>query len=101
MIYVYAGFVGLLVAVAVYLLLHPDAVDNVLGLVVLGHGGNLAVLGAGDLVQGHAPILDRSGQQIADPLPQALVLTAIVISFGLTAFAVVLVARMDRAEEAE
>ena len=78
MIYAYAGLVGLLVAVAVYLLLHPDAVDNVLGLVVLGHGSNLVV-----------------------PLPQALVLTAIVISFGVTAFAVVLVARMDRAEEAE
>lgn len=101
MIYAYAGLVGLLVAVAVYLLLHPDAVDNVLGLVVLGHGSNLVVLGAGDLVQARAPILDGSLQPVADPLPQALVLTAIVISFGLTAFAVVLVARMDRAEEAE
>ncbi len=100
MIYAYAALVGLLVAVAVYLLLHPDAVDNVLGLVLLGHGGNLVVLGAGDLYRASAPILDGSAQ-IADPLPQALVLTAIVIGFGLTAFAVVLVARMDRAEEAE
>lgn len=99
MIAIYAALVGLLTAVAVYLLLHPDSVDKAFGLVVLGHAGNLTVFAAGDLFRARAPVLSEATGAIADPLPQSLVLTAIVISFGLVAFGVVLVARLHRERE--
>jgi multicomponent Na+:H+ antiporter subunit C len=91
----FAGVVGLLFAVAIYLLLRGSLVDHVFGLIVLSHAANLFVFGAGRLRQGAAPILGEDpGQPIADPLPQALVLTAIVIGFGVVAFATLLVARL-------
>lgn len=92
---VYAGVIGLLFAVAIYLLLRDSMVDHVFGLIVLSHAANLFVFGAGRLREGAAPILDGTPDQtIADPLPQALVLTAIVIGFGVVAFATLLVARL-------
>lgn len=91
----YASVVGVMFAVALYLLLRDSMVDHVFGLIVLSHAANLFVFGAGRLREGAAPILDGTPEQaIADPLPQALVLTAIVIGFGVVAFATLLVARL-------
>ena len=91
----YAAVVGLLFAVSVYLLMRDSLVDHVFGLIVLSHAANLFVFGAGRLLEGKPPILDgEPAQQIADPLPQALVLTAIVIGFGVIAFATLLVIRL-------
>lgn len=91
----YAILVGVLFAVAIYLLLQRSIVDDVFGLIVLGNAANLAVFGAGDLRRGAAPILHGETEvDVADPLPQALVLTAIVIGFGVVAFAAVLVTRL-------
>jgi multicomponent Na+:H+ antiporter subunit C len=89
----YAGVVGLMFAVAVYLLMRRSLVDHVFGLIVLSHAANLLVFGAGRLREGQAPLLDAE-EVISDPLPQALVLTAIVIGFGVVAFATILVARL-------
>lgn len=91
----YAGVVGLLFAVAIYMLLRESLVDHVFGLIVMSHAANLLVFGAGSLHKGAPPIVDGEPlQQVSDPLPQALVLTAIVIGFGVVAFATLLVARL-------
>jgi multicomponent Na+:H+ antiporter subunit C len=95
----YALLAGALFGFAVYLLLRDDLLDHVFGLIVLGHAANLVVFGAGGLRRGAAPILDGN-REVADPVPQALVLTAIVIGFGIVAFAAVLVARLRNLREA-
>lgn len=85
---------GVLLAGAVHLLLARSLPRVILGLLLLGNAANIAIL-AGGRVLGTAPPLVSPGAQAlaagaANPLPQALVLTAIVISFGLTAFVMVL-----------
>ncbi|WP_027285733.1 NADH-quinone oxidoreductase subunit K [Rubritepida flocculans] len=85
---------GVLLAGAVYLLLARSLPRVIVGLLLLGNAANIAIL-AGGRVLGTAPPLVSPGAQAlaagaANPLPQALVLTAIVISFGLTAFVMVL-----------
>lgn len=89
----YAMLVGVLFGVAIYLLMRTQTVDHVFGLIVLGNAANLLVFGSGRLRRGAAPVLDGTSD-VSDPLPQALVLTAIVIGFGVVAFATVLVARL-------
>lgn len=89
--------IGVLVAAAAYLLLARDLPRALLGFVLLGTGANLSILASGR-VGTMAPPLVASGAEAlaataANPLPQALVLTAIVIGFGLAAFALVLVMR--------
>lgn len=98
MLIVLAILVGVLYAAAVYLLLRRNVVKLVLGLVLLGHAANLLIFTAGGLVRG-APPLTAVGAAappvgVADPIPQALVLTAIVIGFAVVAFAAVLVRRV-------
>ena len=91
----YALVAGLLFGLALYLLLRRSIVDNIFGLLLLGHAANLIVFAGGRLTRGVAPLLGaHAPEAIADPLPQALVLTAIVISFAIVAFAIVLVARV-------
>lgn len=90
----YALLVGVLFGVAVTLLLRRSIIDHVFGLILLSHAANLIVFGGGGLTRGAAPLLDGSSAELADPLPQAMVLTAIVISFGVIAFATVLIARL-------
>lgn len=78
--------VGVLFGTGSYLLLQRSLSRIVIGLAMLGHGANLLLLLAGGAA-GRAPILD--GEQVgrvSDPLPQALALTAIVISFAASAF---------------
>ncbi|MEQ9814592.1 MAG: NADH-quinone oxidoreductase subunit K [Azospirillaceae bacterium] len=92
--------IAALVASAVYLLTDRNLVRVLLGIVLLGNGVNLALFLAGDLVRG-APALIPEGAEAptgmgANALPQALVLTAIVIGFGLFSFALSLIYRTFR-----
>ncbi len=81
--------VGVLFGCGVYLMLRARMFDVVLGLTLMSYAVNLFIFFTGRLAVGMAPII-RGGvppslANYADPLPQALVLTAIVISFGMTA----------------
>ena len=91
-----ASGIGVLTAAGVYLLLRPRTFDTVLGLTLLSYAVNLFIFSTGRLVVGRAPIVD-GGAGLADPLPQALVLTAIVIGFGMTALLLVLAVRAHAA----
>lgn len=92
-----ALLVGALYAAAFYLLLARSTVRLIFGLLLLGHAANLLIFSAGGLVRAHPAIVPRGADApspgYADPLPQALILTAIVISFAVLAFAAVLVKR--------
>jgi multisubunit Na+/H+ antiporter MnhC subunit len=93
---------GALIAAGVHLILARSLPRLLLGLVLFGNGAIVAVLAAGR-IPGVAPALveagaDRLAEGAANPLPQALALTAIVISFGLTAFVMVLAAAIWRSE---
>ena len=89
-----ASAIGVLVAGGIYLTLRARTFQVVLGLTLISHAVNLFLFASGRLVIGRPPIWDavRGGAVSAytDPLPQALVLTAIVITFGMTAFVVIL-----------
>ena len=87
---VLALVVGVLVACGTYLLLQRTLTRIVIGLAMISHGVNLLLLLAGGRA-GDAPL--AGAEQPADPLPQALALTAIVISFGVSAFLLVLAYR--------
>jgi len=98
MIFILAILVGVLYGAAVYLLLRRSVLKIILGLIFLGHATNLLLFASGGLVSGAPPFIEDSVGEIskmADPLPQALILTAIVIGLGVTAFALVLVYRFS------
>ena len=84
--------VAVLVACGVYLVLRGRTFPVAIGLSLLSYAVNLFLFATGRLVSGAPPIAGRGGPT-ADPLPQALVLTAIVISFGMTAFVITLALR--------
>lgn len=84
--------VAVLYGAGAYLLLQRNLSRIVIGLGVLGHGANLLLLMAGGRA-GRAPILGDATGPYADPLPQALALTAIVITFGVSAYLLALVYR--------
>ena len=92
MIAVLAIVVGVLYAAGTYLLLQRNLTQIVIGLAVMGHGANLLLLMAGGRA-GQAPIIGTGDGPVADPLPQALALTAIVITFGVAAFLLALAYR--------
>jgi len=98
MLLVMALVIGGLYATAVYLMLRRNIVKLLFGLMVLGYASNLLLFTVGGLVRGKPPLVPPGATApppgVADPLPQALVLTAIVIGFALTAFAAVLVKRV-------
>lgn len=87
--------IGALTASGVYLLLRAHAFSLVLGLTLLSYAVNLFLFAMGRLSTDAAPIIGN-GERYADPLPQALVLTAIVIGFAMTAFVVALALRARR-----
>jgi len=92
-----ASAIGVLVFAGVYLMLRARSFDVILGLTLLSYATNLLIFSSGRLVVGKAPVL-REGvpgslADYADPLPQALVLTAIVIAFAMTAVLIVLAMR--------
>lgn len=112
-----ACLAGFLVALAAWLMMSGNLMRFLFGLLLLSNGVNLAILAAGRLTPGAPPLLGASGAlpegTMANALPQALLLTAIVIGFGLFAFALALtirayrtfghleIDRMRRAEPAE
>lgn len=83
-----AGAIGLLTACGVYLTLRGRTFPLVLGLTLLSYAANLFVLAMGRLAVGAPPIVTEAASGYADPLPQALVLTAIVIGLATTAFTI-------------
>lgn len=92
-----AIIVGLLVAVSVYLMLSGNLLRFIYGLVLISNAANLVIFAAGRLTPGRPPLIAEGAYGpeglVANALPQALVLTAIVIGFGLFAFAITLVWR--------
>ncbi|MGB4826009.1 MAG: Na+/H+ antiporter subunit C [Paracoccaceae bacterium] len=84
-----AAAVGLLTAVGIYLMLRLRSFPVILGLTFLSYAVNLFIFAAGRLKTGADPIVGIT-EAPTDPLPQALVLTAIVISFGMTAVIVMM-----------
>lgn len=94
--------VGILVAGAVYLMLQRGLVRVVLGFMLLGHAANLVLLSAGVTATRDIPFIGTTAPDAAaDPLPQAFVLTSIVISFAITIYMLTLAAtgRDDDTEE--
>lgn len=85
-----ALIIGVLTACGVYLVLRARTFPVVLGLTFLSYAVNLFLFVMGRLVIGRPPVIAGHAAGYADPLPQALVLTAIVIGFAMTAFVIVL-----------
>jgi multicomponent K+:H+ antiporter subunit C len=85
-----AAAVGILTAVGIFLILRRRTFPVVVGLTFLSYGVNLFLFAMGRLAVDRPPIIQPDAPGYTDPLPQALVLTAIVISFGMTALIVVL-----------
>lgn len=103
MIVVLVVVITVLYGAGAYLLLQRNLSRIVIGLGLLGHGANLMLLMAGGRA-GQAPIVGEDGARFADPLPQALALTAIVITFGVSAFLLAMAYRswmMNRSDEVE
>lgn len=93
----FAVVIGVLYAAGVFMLLRRSLVKLILGLALLGYASNLLLFSISPLVEGAPPVIPESAKTLvppfADPLPQALILTAIVIGFGTQAFAIVLFKR--------
>jgi multicomponent Na+:H+ antiporter subunit C len=93
--------VGVLVAGGVYLVLQQGLIRIVLGFVLLGHAVNVLLIAAGGMSRRGLPLIGQGDPgDAADPLPQAFVLTAIVITFGITVYLLAL-ARAGGAEDAD
>jgi len=88
--------VGVLVGAGVYLLLRGRTFAVVLGYTLLSYAVNLFLFSSGRIRGADAPLIGSGSPDYADPLPQALVLTAIVIGFAMTAFLLVLALRARR-----
>jgi len=93
--------IGVLYACALYLLMRRSIVKIIIGLLILSHASNLLIFASSGLRREGATLISGDATTLSgtapDPLPQAMILTAIVISFGVAAFSVVLVHRVHRA----
>lgn len=85
--------IGFLFFAAVYLMLSKSLLRIIVGTGLLSHGAHLLILTMGGLGGEAPPVVAEGVSNYADPLPQALILTAIVISFGVTAFFLVIAYR--------
>jgi len=89
---------GVLYAAGIYLMLRRRLAQLIIGLGLLSNGTNVLIFTAGGLTRGQPPVVPAGSEVLdppyADPVPQALVLTAIVIGFGLLAFSLVLAHRV-------
>ena len=103
--YVLAALVGLFIAIGTYLLLSRSVIRMLIGMTVFGNGVNLLIFTAGRVTREVAPIvpegLEVPDAAIANPLPQALILTAIVIGFSMFAFLLVLAFRAYQSLDAD
>ena len=92
-----AVLIGCLYAAAIYMMLRRSMVKLLIGLILLSNAANLLIFTVAGLERGLPPLISEGATTIsgatADPLAQALILTAIVIAFGVLAFAVVLLHR--------
>jgi multicomponent Na+:H+ antiporter subunit C len=92
--------IGGLYAISFYLLLRRSMVKLILGLILFSQAVNVLIFTAAGLTRGQPPIFTEGAATLpaphADPLPQALILTAIVIGFGLLAFTLALTRRAHR-----
>jgi multicomponent Na+:H+ antiporter subunit C len=92
---------GFLYAGGIYMIMRRSIIKLIIGLALLGHGANLLIFLMGKLVRGRPAIIPPNlatlAEPSADPVPQALILTAIVIGFAVQAFAVVLIRRVYQA----
>lgn len=97
---VWSVITGVLFAAGVYMTLRRSLLKIILGIALLGQSVNLLIFTTGRLVRGSPPLIPETAERLvlpyADPLPQALTLTAIVIGFGVQAFAIVLFKRVYR-----
>ncbi len=98
MTFLLAVTIGVLYGVGTWLLLQRSLSRIVIGLAALGHGANLLLLSAGGRAGG-VPMAGADPATTADPLPQALALTAIVITFGVSGFLLALAYRSWRQRE--
>ena len=91
---VLAIVIGVLFTIGLYMMMRRSLTKVLLGLMLLAQAINLLIFTAGRLERASPPLIPANAAAVsgstADPLPQALILTAIVISFGVTAFALVL-----------
>ncbi|WP_297105740.1 Na+/H+ antiporter subunit C [uncultured Devosia sp.] len=103
--YVLAALVGLFIAIGTYLLLSRSVIRMLIGLTIFGNGVLLLIFTAGRLTREVAPIvpdgMEVPAGPIANPLPQALILTAIVIGFSMFAFLLVLAFRAYQSLDAD
>jgi multicomponent Na+:H+ antiporter subunit C len=83
---------GVLYSSGLYLMLRRRLAQLIIGLGLLSHGSNILILSAAGVTRARPPLLTAgmTAEQFADPVPQSLILTAIVIGFGVLAFALVL-----------
>lgn len=92
--------VGAMTATGVYLMLAASLLRYLFGLILLSNAANLAIFVAGRLTRAAPPLipsgLEAPAEPVANALPQAMILTAIVIGFGLLAFTLALVVRCYR-----
>ena len=86
----FASAVGVMTAAGIYLVLQLRTFPVILGLSFLSYAVNVFLFATGRLVVNQPPVLTKYAESYTDPLPQALVLTAIVISFGMTAVVVMI-----------
>ncbi|HLS07612.1 Na(+)/H(+) antiporter subunit C [Lentibacillus sp.] len=92
---------GVLFAAAIYNLLQKQLLRLIIGSVLLSHGAHLFLLTMGKLKRGNPPILTEGVSDYTDPLPQALILTSIVISFGITSLLLVLAYRTAKENDTD
>lgn len=88
--------IGLFYAAGLYMILRRSLVKLIIGIILLGNGANLLIFLLGRITKGLPPIIPGEStllEAYADPVPQALILTAIVIGFGLQSFAIILIKR--------
>jgi multicomponent Na+:H+ antiporter subunit C len=94
---VLAAVTGGLYAAGLYLMLRRSVVRLVIGLSLIGHAANLLIFSAAGMTRARPPIVPegavRPEAPFADPVPQALILTSIVLGFAILAFAMVLIKR--------
>src|SRR5690554_6352049 len=94
----FVSLVRIFYSSGIYMMFRRSMVNLLIGLMLLGNGANILIFLMGALTKGRAPIIGEnhkvSAHISADPIPQALILTAIVISFALTASAIVLLKRV-------
>jgi multicomponent Na+:H+ antiporter subunit C len=88
--------IGVLYTAGLYMMMRRSLVKVIIGLIFLGYAANLLIFTVGRITKGSSAFIGKDGglaAPFADPLPQALILTAIVIGFGVQAFAIVLFKR--------